>query len=467
MERQIQRGVDVNAIAKAGDCISQYGTALVTAVSRGHEEIVRLLLKNGARPNQPGNPNSVCLPLHTAAYLGHVKIVKILLGNGASVVVQGGCYRFALTAAAAGGRTRIMGLLLERGAVVNARDLENETALHGAVAGGSLEAVQWLLTKGIDRDVRGEQGTALELSLELEKGEPGSRADIIELLSQGKIKPAKPALSVHTKTEEEVQVDKLLSAYIKVLLAKSLLLSARDGDLEDVRTLLAGDDGADPNERCPGDDDYGYPLHAACANGRIIVVQLLLESGADVHAEGGQLGQALHFSVFFGYPFIAKLLVAWGADVNRISGTTGLSALQIAAKKGYTECMKVLLDNGADINFTRGPLGSPLHAAASASYEATELLLSRGANPRVVDEKGLTAADRARAFQQYDAERLLVHCGSQRTLYVTLQPTTSTTTIRSLSFSLNAAQQQAVRREQAISSLIDQYAALLQNSRRY
>jgi ankyrin repeat protein len=81
-----------------------------------HEAIVRLLVNNGARSNQPGYQNSACLPLHTAELLRHVKIVKALLGNGANVAVQGGAYRFTLTAAAAGGSTRIVWLLLEKGA---------------------------------------------------------------------------------------------------------------------------------------------------------------------------------------------------------------------------------------------------------------------------------------------------------------------------------------------------------------
>jgi ankyrin repeat protein len=146
--------------------------------------------------------------------------------------------------------------------------------------------------------------------------------------------------------------------------------------------LLADPDGVDPNDSGPGDTLDGYSMNAACANDHIGIVQLLLECGVDSNADGGELKYAIHFAAFC-YPFIAKLLIAWGADVNRIGGTTRSAALQLATKRLNTECMKVLLDHDADLNSARGPLDSPLHAAAPASLAVTALPLERGANPRV------------------------------------------------------------------------------------
>jgi ankyrin repeat protein len=123
-------------------------------------------------------------------------------------------------------------------------------------------------------------------------------------------------------------------------------------------------------------------MNAACANGHLGIVQLLLECGANSNADGGELEYAIHFAAFC-YPFIAKLLITWGADVNRIGGTTRSAALQLAVKRLNTECMKVLLDHGADLNSACGPLHLPLHPAAPASLAATALPLERGANPRV------------------------------------------------------------------------------------
>jgi hypothetical protein len=86
-------------------------------------------------------------------------------------------------------------------------------------------------------------------------------------------------------------------------------LSARDSNLEDVQQLLDPPEPVNPNEAFG--DDYGYALHAAFANGHVAVVQSLLESGADIDAQGGTLDYALHFAAYNGYTFVVKLLLAW------------------------------------------------------------------------------------------------------------------------------------------------------------
>lgn len=341
VEKQIRKGVDVKAFAGTGDCISQHGTALVAAVANGHENVVRTLLKHGAQPNKAGNPNSVCLPLHTAAALGHIKIVKILLNNGASIAIQGGHYRFALTAATVGGDLRIVNILLDYGAILNARDQENETALHGAVIGGSAEMVQHLLDKGIEPGMRGEQGTPLEPALSLEEQEPGSRREVIEMLGGDVPVPPtppqqRPNLSVNTAQEPE-EIDPVFLAYVRTLLVAALILSARDGNLEDVQRLLDPPESVDPNETFGG--EYGHALHAASANGHVAVVQFILECGADINARGGTLNYALHFAEYNGHDFVVKLLLAWGADVNKAGETTSFTPLQLASKGGHLECM--------------------------------------------------------------------------------------------------------------------------------
>jgi ankyrin repeat protein len=98
-----------------------------------------------------------------------------------STAVQGRHYRFALTATAVGADIQTINILLDYSAMLNACDQENETALHGAVCEGSIEMVQHLLDKSINPDIRGEQGTALEMAVNLEQQEPGSRAETIKI----------------------------------------------------------------------------------------------------------------------------------------------------------------------------------------------------------------------------------------------------------------------------------------------
>jgi ankyrin repeat protein len=46
------------------------------------------------------------------------------------------------------------------------------------------------------------------------------------------------------------------------------------------------------------------------------VVNLLLEKGADVNAQGGEYGNALQASLYGGHAVVVRLLLDKGADVN-------------------------------------------------------------------------------------------------------------------------------------------------------
>ena len=89
--RIISKGVDVNA--KGG----QYGHALCAAACHGRKEIVKVLIDQGALVNAPASSKDG-YSLHAAAAEGHLDVVKVLLNKGAQVQLQGGQFRFPLTA---------------------------------------------------------------------------------------------------------------------------------------------------------------------------------------------------------------------------------------------------------------------------------------------------------------------------------------------------------------------------------
>lgn len=67
------------------------GTALHYACSKGHSEVIGILLANGA--DIEARTNSGWTPLHTAAAKGFDKAVKVLLGNGANSASQNNAKR--------------------------------------------------------------------------------------------------------------------------------------------------------------------------------------------------------------------------------------------------------------------------------------------------------------------------------------------------------------------------------------
>ena len=58
------------------------------------------------------------------------------------------------------------------------------------------------------------------------------------------------------------------------------------------------------------------PLHAACANGQISVVRLLLDYGVEVDAVSAQGNTSLHVACLNGQDMAASELIAHGAVVN-------------------------------------------------------------------------------------------------------------------------------------------------------
>ena len=64
------------------------------------------------------------------------------------------------------------------------------------------------------------------------------------------------------------------------------------------------------------------------------MIQLLLNKGADINAQGGYYDSALQIASFQGNEAVIRLLLNEGADANT-SSSDGLTALHIAAANGH------------------------------------------------------------------------------------------------------------------------------------
>jgi uncharacterized protein len=183
--------------------------ALTLAADWGRDEIVQILLSNGADVNNVGGLS----PLYGAAKAGHTNIVRTLLAAGAkdgpeyTVLMQAATYCRADTvkflalcgsdvnATLSGGYTALMRAawtcdidtvraLLEAGANVNAKDDKGTTALNIAAAWGKPEVVSLLLAKGADVNAIDNRGaTAFGVAAS------GRRQDVMEILKQHGARP--------------------------------------------------------------------------------------------------------------------------------------------------------------------------------------------------------------------------------------------------------------------------------------
>ncbi|KAJ7658333.1 hypothetical protein DFH06DRAFT_1472942 [Mycena polygramma] len=148
----LDHGADVDT---AG---GKYGSALQGAASRGHMDVIRILVEKGADVNAASGS-----ALQSAALRNHMEIVCFLLQHGANVNAAGGEYGSALLCAVREGHADIVRVLLEKGADVNAVDCEGDSALQVAAWGDHVDVVCVLLDKGADVDAAGgEYGSALQ-----------------------------------------------------------------------------------------------------------------------------------------------------------------------------------------------------------------------------------------------------------------------------------------------------------------
>ncbi|KXH45551.1 pfs domain-containing protein [Colletotrichum salicis] len=137
--------------------------------------------------------------------------------------------------------------------------------------------------------------------------------------------------------------------------------------------------------------EYGNALQAASFNGNKEVIQILLDKGADIHAQGGHFGNALQAASFNGHKDVIQILLDKGADIT-VADKDGWTALHEASANGHLLVVKLLLDKGADLSVASKGGWTPLHEASSKGHlEVLKLLLDKGADIYGMDNDGRTA----------------------------------------------------------------------------
>jgi len=150
------RGEDVNA--KCG----VRGTLLHVASSRGHLNVVSLLLDHGADINMTNNRQRTAL---CAAYVGrHLEVMRLLLDRGAAADIQYDSFGLLTHDASYHGRVEVLRLLLQHNADVDATSTRDRTPLHWAAQCGYANVAQVLLEHGADINALSDRGTPLEIA---------------------------------------------------------------------------------------------------------------------------------------------------------------------------------------------------------------------------------------------------------------------------------------------------------------
>lgn len=148
-------------------------------------------------------------------------------------------------------------------------------------------------------------------------------------------------------------------------------------------------------------------LHYAVIEGHRDLVQYLISSDASLHTAFNMRGLTpFHLAIQYHQLEIVQL---FPLDSIRVPGA-GMSPLIMATLSRKIDIMRWLLDRGMvggvghlDINGKDRNGSTAIHLAASfGSLEAVELLVSKGANIRILDDFGKTPRDCAQQFGHFE-----------------------------------------------------------------
>lgn len=247
-------------------------TPLWWAARRGHLSVVKLLLERGAEADMKDNRDDRT-PLWWAATNDHAPVVELLLKKDVDLESKDSSRSTPLASAAINGHTSVVKLLLEKGA-----HPDSQHRLHSQVQEPLFQDSRMFRYRR-----RGSPQTPLS------RASRNGYEEIVRLLLSHK---------ANVEAKDDYGVTPLARA-------------ARNGYYAVAHLLL--NHNADVNAQ----DNTGTTiLHWAALKGHEKVISLLLEHGADVETQNAGGGTALTAAVEGGYVAVAKLLLGEKAKVN-------------------------------------------------------------------------------------------------------------------------------------------------------
>ena len=364
----LRAGADPNAA-------NDYGvTPLFLAATNGSVEMITSLLQAGADPNTALPSGETALM--TAARTGSVPAVEALHSAGAAVdAAHATKGQTALMWAVAERHHDVVRALLTRGASARAQTTSGFTPVLFAARTGDIELVRLLLANGagvnesshdgatplLTATVRGHIDLALFLLAQM-AGADGNAA----IAGYTPLHWASTTLETTLITYPGLPVPGEWEAIAgipdrnaKTALIEALLAHGADVNARTTKPLLVqAPPGGGSFSSAPGIG--ATPFFAAAASGDADVMRLLLAHGADPSIRSNEdetplmIATAADIDISFRVTEAKRLeamRLAWEAGNDlEAADSKGHRALHLAARGGFHEIIKFLVDHGADLN---------------------------------------------------------------------------------------------------------------------
>jgi ankyrin repeat protein len=150
-------------------------------------------------------------------------------------------------------------------------------------------------------------------------------------------------------------------------------------DIESIRDYLE----SNPNINFKNNSCLMRPLHTALTNGKLEIVDLLLEHGANIDDPSARSDSSsgLFNAVSNNNLDLMKFCIERGANINMINGYGRTPLMEACFSKNNFNIIKFLLDNGANINLANRDGENVLtYAVLSLDIKLVNFLLFSGAN---------------------------------------------------------------------------------------
>ena len=267
--------------------------------------------------------------------------------------------------AAKRGNVEVLKHLLSYGAKPKGMDAQGNSPLYWAVKKGHEDAADVLLETG-EVDINAQTPWGITALHRAARG--------------GKLK------TVSALIDNEADIS------IQDMDGRTALYWASERGHDKVVSLLLKKD-ADPETL---DSDKRSPLHRAARYGHTDVVTTLVQQGKiDVNIKDPLGDTPLVWAARNGHLKTAKELMNLGADLTPLEENEGYLLHEIA-KKGFTDMLAFLSEQGMNINEQDGEDKTLLHhAAAKGDHDTLKLLLGLGIDANKRDEQGMLAMHHA------------------------------------------------------------------------
>ena len=364
---------------------------------KNRKEIAELLISKGADVN--ASDQRRLTPLHDAVKYGFEDICRILIASGSNVNVnssnEGSPLRAAigrdypriaellisngatididaLCVAAISNSSKVAKLLISKGANINEICINGDTPIHIAAKGGHIETLKVLIVEGAN------------LNAKLKDNKSNS--------SYGIVGWTPLHLAANYGQTESAELLVAAGAEINSKFQKGhtpLDISIMHGQAETAIYL----------EKQKAKSSELNPIHLAIIHSDIESLKEQLNKSVPIESRSDICEPPLNHAAFWGREETVKILIDNGLDINftpKAVTRKSRSPLHIAARLGHLKVAQILISHGANVNIQDGYGDTPLYGAVSkGKKEIVELLVAKGAELEVKNSFGRTVLDNA------------------------------------------------------------------------